>query len=395
MKKWSKNLILHADVDAFFVSCELTLRPELKGLPVIVGEDRGIAVAISIEAKKLGVTRGMPVFKIKKLFPEVVILSHHFDLYNDISDKMHQILSNYCQKIEVYSIDECFAIAEPAEIKYFGGAKKFLTELKNEIEKTLGVTYSFGLARTKALAKQASKLQKPNGMVLLLSREDEVQALKATSIEHIWGIGKQTIPRLQNKRLKTAYDFINLPEIEITKYFGEPLLILQRELSGESVFEVKNNVDPRGQKSIQATSTFRPNSSESKIIWREISENAERACANAREIKLLSNKVSFFIKNAEFKYFYSEIKLPLYTVDPGIILNAIEVLFFELLKDKGKIRSTGVILHNLTREENIPLDLFGKQDAINKKTIVEEVADKIREKYGKDIIKRGTSLNRK
>src|SRR3990167_733087 len=101
----TNNLYLHADGDAFFVACELTLRPELRGKPVVVGADRGIAVAMSPEAKKCGVTRGMPVFQIKKSYPEVVILSHHFDLYEDIAKRMQQILSSYFNKIEVYSID--------------------------------------------------------------------------------------------------------------------------------------------------------------------------------------------------------------------------------------------------------------------------------------------------
>ena len=395
MKTKSNNLVLHADSDSFFVACELTLKPELKGKPVIVGEDRGIAVAMSPEAKKLGVTRGMPIFRIKKLYPEVVILPHHFDLYHDISNRMHQILLSYCQTVEVYSIDECFALVEPSEIKYYGSEKKFLTELKNEIEKTLGVTYSIGLARTKALAKQASKLEKPNGMVMLLTKEDEVKALKATSIDNIWGIGKQTIPRLKNRKILTAYDFVNFPEAELIKYFSEPLVNLRRELLGEYIFEVNNNIDPRDQKSIQATSTFRPSSTDPKIIWREISENAERACTNAREIKLMSNKVSFFVKTSEFKYYTDEVKLSLYTADPGVILNALEPKLSKLLKSKEKIRSTGVTLHNLIREENTPIDLFGKQDESNKKLIVEEVADKIRKKYGTDTIKRGTSLKRK
>src|SRR6185436_4399105 len=160
MKNESENLYLHVDGDSFFVSCELSVHPELKGKPVIVGADRGIAVAMSMEAKALGVTRGMPVFKIKKFFPEVIILSHHFDLYQDIARGLHQILSAYFMEVEVYSIDECFALVQPFEIKYYGGEKNLILKLKNEIEKKLNVSYSIGLARTKALSKLASKLEK-------------------------------------------------------------------------------------------------------------------------------------------------------------------------------------------------------------------------------------------
>jgi nucleotidyltransferase/DNA polymerase involved in DNA repair len=110
----NRDLFLHADGDSFFVACELTMMPELRGKPVIVGEDRGIAVAMSPEAKKLGVTRGMPTFRIKKLFPQVVILPHHFELYHDISERMQNVLSSYARDVEEYSIDECFARVRPA-----------------------------------------------------------------------------------------------------------------------------------------------------------------------------------------------------------------------------------------------------------------------------------------
>jgi nucleotidyltransferase/DNA polymerase involved in DNA repair len=391
-KASSKNLYLHADGDAFFVACELTLQPELRGKPVIVGADRGIAVAMNQEAKKLGVTRGMPVFKIKKLYPEVVILPHTFDLYNEISDKMAQILSSYAYLVERYSIDECFALVTPPEIKYWGSEINFLKELKNEIEKTLGVTYSLGLARTKALSKLASKLEKPGGVVALLSREDEERALKKTSIEDIWGIGRRTIPKLTRFGLKTAYDFVNfkLPNSATT-----PLKELQKELAGQNVMEVHYNTDPRDQKSIQATGTFRPASTDVKIIWREIAKNAERGGSHARGLRLTSNKIGFFVKTSEFKYHYDEVKLPVFTSDPGIILNAIEPKFPTLLKNRERIRATGVILFNLTREEAVPRDLFGNTEKVLKKREVEDVADKIRAKFGHKALQRAASLKKK
>ncbi len=400
------DLFLHIDGDAFFVACELTRRPELRGQPVVVGADRGIAVAMSTEAKAIGVTRGMPVFRIKKLFPKVVILPHHFDLYTDIAERLHQILESYFQTIEVYSIDECFALVEPSEVKYFGppapdaggragGEIKLLTELKREIEQTLGVSYSIGLARTKALAKLASKLEKPGGLVMLLSRESEVRALKRTPIDDIWGIGRQTVPRLRQLKMQTAYDFVNYSDTYIKKNFSEPVMNLKKELSGEQIFAVEGDTDPRDQKSIQSTSTFRPASTDPKIIWQEISKNAERACENARELKLASNKVSFFVKTSAFKYHVGEIKLPLYTADPGVVLNAIESKLLKLLPKRERIRSTGVVLHNLIRAEQVPLDLFGKQDKALQNLAIEEVADKIRKKYGDDAIKRAASLKRK
>jgi DNA polymerase IV len=395
MNSKSENLFLHADGDSFFVACEVAMHPELRGKPVIVGGDRGIAVAMSVEAKKLGVTRGMPTFRIKKLLPQVIILPHHFDLYREIATEMYNILLSYANIVEEYSIDECFALVTPWEIKYFGNEKKFLSELKKEIETKLGVTYSLGLGRTKALSKLASKLEKPGGLVTLLSKEEEVRALKATSIEDIWGIGRKTIPRLRQLGLETAYDFIKYPLPRIEKYFSRPIALLHRELSGDSVLEVHNDADPRDQKSLQSTATFHPASTDPKVIWRELAENAEHACENVRALRLLSNSVSFFVKTSGFQYRFDEAKLPMYTSDPGIILNAIESKFPKLVTRRERIRSTGVILHNLVREENVPLDLFGKQSKILKRVVVEEAADKIREKYGPGAIQHAVTLQKK
>ena len=386
------NLFLHADGDSFFVSCEISQHPEYKGLPVVVGEDRGIAVAMSYEAKKLGVTRGMPIFQIKKLFPKVIILSHHFDLYNKISNDVYHIFSSYLEQVEIYSIDECFMVVKPSDIKYAGSPEKLVESIKDEIKSKVGVTYSFGLGRTKALAKTASKLNKPNGMVLLFNKMEEVEALKKTKIDDIWGIGRQTVPRLSNMGIKTAYDFIQYPDKQIEKYFSTPLYNLKQELSGKSIMEIDSNHDPRDQKSIQSTSTFKPSSTDPKIIFAELSENVERACERARELNLLTNSVSFFIKNSDFVHREDKSNLPLYTNNPSEILNNIEPILDKLIKEDEKIRSTGITLQNLIRRENIPSDLFGIFNKSETKNIVEEISDKVRKKFGQDSLKHASSL---
>ena len=390
---------LHADGDSFFVACELVARPELRGKPVVVGEDRGIAVAMSAEAKALGVTRGMPVFQIRKLYPEVILLTHHFEVYKKISDGVFQILSSYLDTVEVYSIDECFAVVTPADIRLYGRglpAKEaetyLLRQIQEEIKALLGVTYSFGLARTKALAKTASKLKKPNGAVVLLSPEDEALALQNTPIDDIWGIGRRTVPRLLRMGMKTAYDFVQYPTEEIRKHFSEPLFVLQCELGGQAIHGVHADADPRDQKSIQSTGTFRPPSTDPKVIWAEIAENAENACSNARDLHLLTRSVSFFVKTTDFSYRFSDVKMALYTADPGVVLNAIESRFLRVLRSGEKIRSTGVILHELRREEDVPRDLFGRQAKAISDLAIEVVADKVRAKFGHGALKRLASL---
>ncbi len=392
MRNIVDNLFLHVDGDSFFVACEVSQHPEYIGLPVIVGEDRGIAVAMSYEAKKLGVTRGMPVFQIKKQFPNVIILPHHFDLYRKISSDVYNIFLSYLELVEIYSIDECFMIVKPSDIKYAGSPEKLLNSIKDEIKKKIGVTYSFGLGRTKVLAKTASKLQKPNGMVLLLNEQDEVEALKKTSINDVWGIGRQTIPRLHDMGIKTAYDFVHYSVDHIKKYFPEPLLHIQQELSGKSVLEFDSNHDPRDQKSIQSTATFKPSSNDPKIIFAELSLNIERACEHARELNLMTNSVSFFVKNTNFIIRAGDSHLSVYTTNPSVILNTIKPAFYKLLHNDEMIRSTGITLCNLRRGEEVPRDLFGIQEVSEAKNIVEDVSDSIRAKFGNNSIKHASSL---
>ena len=361
-------------------------------MPVVVGGDSGIAAAMTYEAKKLGIHRAMPIFKIRKLYPEVVVLDHHFELYRKISDEMFRILSSYLDTVERYSIDECFAVVTPADIAFYGGAEKMVAGIKREVQDTLGVTYSFGLARTKALAKTASKLRKPDGAVCLLSVEDERAALAATSIKNIWGIGWRTTPRFINRGLRPALDFIEMDMQELSHYFSEPLVHLHRELSGTPVFDVISESDPRGQKSMQSTGTFRPASTDPKYIWAELSGNVERACRRARRLGLLSKKVSFFVKSSEFKYRHAEVKLPLYTADPGFVLNSIEHAFYPVLIPGERIRATGATLLDLVREEDVQRDLFGVQETSIGKLAVEAAADAMRAKYGNTAVRRASSL---
>jgi nucleotidyltransferase/DNA polymerase involved in DNA repair len=386
------NLFLHMDGDSFFVACEIAQNPQYKNQPVVVGADRGIAVAMSYEAKKLGVTRGMPVFQIKKDYPSVIVLPHHFKLYTHISTTVFSILQSYLEKVEAYSIDECFAIIKPADIAFAGSLEKLLNQIKQEVFETCGVTYSFGVGRTKALAKTASKAEKPNGVVVLIDRETEERVLQATPIADVWGIGRQTAPKLKKLGIFTALDFCRYPQQKIIQTFAKPLYQLQQELSGISVFELNDNPDQRDQKSIQSTSTFQPASSHPSIIFAELSKNIELACEQARSLKLVSRNITVFVKDTQFMYSTEHMYLSVYTSDPGTILEALERIFPTLYPAKKNIRSTGVTLSQLIKEEDTPRDLFDKQDQEKEKNTLNVVVDALKKKFGTQSIERASSL---
>jgi hypothetical protein len=191
--------------------------------------------------------------------------------------------------------------------------------------------------------------------------------------------------------MKTAYDFVVYPSKDIQKYFSEPLYVLQQELKGISMHTLNYDTDPRDQKSIQSTATFKPPSDDPKVIFAELSDNIEQACEHARRLDLMTNSVSFFVKNTKFIHHSGDAKLPLYTNNPSIILTAVEQVFKTVLHG-DVIRSTGITLHNLRRTEDVPNDLFGIKEKADSKNIIEEVGDAIRQKFGHGALKRASSL---
>jgi len=155
------------DGDAFFVSCEVAKNPKLKGKPVVTGEERGIVSALSYEAKALGITRGMSIYKVKKDYPRVIVVPGDYKSYAKYSGMMFDIVRRYADDVEEYSIDECFAdltgLDKPLKMSY----EEIGQRIKKEINDELGLSVSVGLASSKVLAKVASKYVKPNGFTII------------------------------------------------------------------------------------------------------------------------------------------------------------------------------------------------------------------------------------
>lgn len=380
--------ILHTDGDAFFAACEVSRRPDLRGKPVVVGEERGIACALTYEAKRLGISRGMPIFQIRREFPSATILSSHFELYEEFRRKLVAILEEYLPIVEAYSIDECFAILpEIKEVEI----EPFVRKLKNRVQTDLGITFSFGVATTKTLAKIASKRQKPNGCVILIEPKAIKEALESTLVGSVWGIGYKTSAQLLGKNIRTAHEFINTPLNVLEKYFNEPSLDTWHELQGEKILEVSNaHTD---QKSIQATRSLRATNSK-EILFSELSRNVETACEELRRMNLLTRKVNMFYKYADGTKHreWAEISLPVYTDDPKIILKELLEASKAVYQEGLRYKATGVTFLGLRRAEAIQEDLFGAQISHNRAKKHLETLDSINHKFGAWTIMHASSM---
>jgi len=381
--------ILHIDGDSFFASCEVARNPALKGKPVITGKERGIASAMTYEAKARGVTRGMRFFEIKKVCPEAIFLESDYDTYILYSERMCNIVKRYTSEIDKSGIDECFAditgLCEMLGMSY----EKIAEMIKYDLYKELGMTFSVGLAPTKVLAKAASKWAKPSGLTFMpFGKINEF--LVKLPIEDVWGIGPQTSTLLKKYGVKTAYDFVCKEKSWVVQYLSKPYFETWQELRGAVIFEF--NTDQKHVfKSISNTRTFTPPSKDKSYIFSKLSENIENACIKARHNKLSTPQVRFFLKTQDFKYYEMEVKLPQVVSAPQEIIRAIEKSFNNIYKPNILYRATGITLEKLIEGDQIQLNLFGEDVCCQKTKIICDFIDSLSAKFGKQVVYLGSS----
>ncbi len=376
-----EKVIFHLDGDAFFVACEIAKNPKLKGLPVVTGEERGIVSALSYEAKALGIVRGLPIFQLRKKFPQVLVLPGDYESYVEYSQKMFDVVRKYIDVVEEYSIDECFADLTGHDKPLYMTYREIAEKIKKEVTENYGLSISVGLGPTKVLAKVASKWQKPNGLTII-TKNNAREFLDKTPIEKIWGIGRRTSGFLQGKGILTAQDFVEKPLSWVKEYLSLPYQTLWLELNGIQILSIDPNPKTT-YKSIQKTRTFRPATDDKDFLLSQLSKHTEDACKKARYYNLSTPKVSFFLKNKDFRYFTYTFTLPNSSSSPEIILGEISRNFTRIWRKGELYRSTGVILHELLRDGLVQTDLFGLVSGENKLGEIHKQIDRLDEKFGK------------
>lgn len=431
--------ILHVDGDSFFASCEVSIRPHLRGKPVVVGKERSIATAMSYEAKALGVYRGMLTHEIRKMCPSAIILSSDYLLYRVFSERMFTILSRYTDIVEHYSIDECFAditesvhaavrrarVGEEADASTAaeGGASMCADEkareigqaIKHTIETELGMTVSVGIGPSKVLAKIGSKKYKPSGFAFT-SKSDISSFIDDLTVGKVWGIGPETSLWLNRKGIYTALEFISKDQRWIDGECGKHLRELWYELNGMSVLLVENHKNAEvvstgfgragqshgsvesDQKSLQRTRTFYPSTSNKAVLLSELSAHAEEACASLRAAGLTTSWISFFMKTKEFQYRRTETQLSEPTSLPQDIITVIKKKIDEIYDSRRMYRASGVTLGSLKPQSIDQGQLFiDTQGRAKKKSLVVimQTVDRLDQRYGEDTVKLASSMRSK
>ncbi|HET6421227.1 MAG TPA: DNA polymerase IV [Geobacteraceae bacterium] len=382
--------ILHIDGDAFFASCEVAKNPKLKGKPVVTGLERGIASAMTYEAKARGVTRGMRISEIRKVCPDVVLLPSDYETYSLFSKRMFAIVRRYTPMVEEYSIDECFAeltgLRRPHRMSYGEIARA----IKSELDTELGFTFSIGLAPTKVLAKIASKWKKPNGLTIIPGNQAHL-FLKQLPSGKVWNIGPQTEAHLKTLGVRTALEFTVKDETWVKRHFTKPHLEIWRELRGDLVYELGLE-EKHDYASISKTKTFTPPSKDKTFVFAQLSKNIENACIKARRHGLAAKCAIIFLKKQDFSSEGLECSLSHPSAIPSDIIKVILPAFERIYRSGTEYRATGIILTKLAEDVVRQPDLFGESLRIEKMSQLYEQIDAIDKKHGKHSVFLGSTL---
>lgn len=381
--------IVHIDGDSFFPSVEQVVHSEYQNKPVVVGGERGIATAMSIEAKQLGIERGAQIRKIKDKHPEVVVVPSDYETYSLFSVRMFDIVRRHTPEIEEYSVDECFADITGLRSAKQASYEEIAEEIKQDLQTDLGVTFSVGLAPSKVVAKIATDWRKPDGFTAIKAKHIH-HALKSLDVGEVWGIGPQTAARLNKLGVYTALEFARKDRKWVTNHFHKPQLEIWQELQGQSVKDIET--EKSRPKNISKTKTFSPSSSSRSYVFSQLSKNIENACIRARRYDLYTDTVSVFLKTDDFTTSGRTFRLSVHTHAPKEIAGAARDVFNQLFDTSQTYRATGVRFASLVHKTNYQRDLFNQHAEVEKLTSIFEVVDAIDDKYGKHTVCLASSL---
>ncbi len=381
--------IIHADCDAFFASVEQAINPELKGKPVVTGKERGIAAAMSYEAKNRGVVRGMRLFEVLKVCPDAIILPNDYETYSLFSKRFHGILRRFTPAVEEYSIDEAYADLTGLRRMYHTGYEEIAREIKLTVERELGLTISIGLAPTKSLAKICSNENKPSGFTCVRGHELQ-DFLPRIPTGRVCGFGPNSVALLYKHGIYTVYDFVMKPETFARKLLGKIGSELWFELRGTAIYKVADTSRAH-QASIGKTKTFTPATNDRHFVKAQVLRNLESAFIKLRRHELRAGAISLHMTDNDFhtRGLYAELNRP-----TASIHEAFEVavkLFDGVFDPKTRYRRTGVVLNFLEFERETQYDLF--EDTLKVKSLreVSRVIDDVNEKYGKHALHLGST----
>ena len=332
--------VLHVDMDAFYASVSLLARPELRGLPVIVGGGgtRGVVLSATYEARRSGVHSAMPMMRARRMCPQAVVVAPDFDAYSRASAGVMEVFRSITPLVEPISLDEAFLDVSGAS-RRLGGPRQIGEWIRATIEDEQGITCSVGVASSKFVAKLASARCKPDGLLVVPSH-DVVAFLHPLPVGALWGVGEKTEEVLHRLGLHTVGDLAHTPATTLSRALGPAAGAHLSALAWGRDERVVVPHEP--DKSIGAENTFSTDVDDPAVIARELLRLSERTAARLRASGQVGRTVSIKVRFADFTTITRARTLPEATDVGRTVYDTAVALYDALGLQRARIRLVGV-----------------------------------------------------
>jgi len=383
--------IMHIDLDAFFVSVEQLENPELKGKPVVVGgrpQGRGVVASASYEARAFGLHAGMPLATASRLCPQAIFIEGSFPKYRHASERFMTILADFSPYVEPLGLDEAYLDVTGFESIY-GSIHQMAVKIKQRIKEELGLCASVGIASCKVVAKIASELSKPDGLVEIAAG-NERSFLAPLPVAKLPGIGRKTERILNGLGINTIEKLSIMSLGALKSHFGAFGEVLHRFARGIDNREVE---PPAATKSISRETTFGKDNRDHPLLKATLRYLGERVGAELRQQGKQARAITLKLRYADFTTITRRHTLSQTTdSDQTIFDTGVKLLDKALSQERQPVRLIGIGVSNLV-ESGRQLDMLDssarRQEELNR------AIDRIRNKYGFTAIQTGRTLKLK
>lgn len=381
-----QRTIAHMDLDTFFVSVERKNQPQLIGKPVLVGgtSDRGVVASCSYEARSYGIHSGMSMKLARQLCPEALVVRGDHEQYSYYSNIITDIIRERVPLYEKTSIDE-FYIDLTGMDKFFG-CFKYATELRSVIMKETGLPISLAMSCNKTVAKIGTGQAKPNGQLeIVLGNEKEF--LAPLSIRKIPMVGEKTYSLLRNMGIEKIKTIQEMPLEMMQRVLGENGVAIWRKANGIDHSPLVPYVE---NKSISSETTFDKDTIDVHYLQQVLTNMTESLAYQLRTKKKLTACVAIKICYSDFNTYTMQCKIP-YTAMDHVLIDKVKTLFHKLFQKRLLIRLIGIRFSHLV-QGSYQFDLF---DDMTEKVMLYSAMDKLRDRFGENIIQRASIVGMK
>lgn len=391
--------ILHVDVNNAFLSWTAVemlkkgSKVDIREIPAIIGGDEtkrsGIVLAKSMKAKECGIKTADTIYQARIKCPNIQIFQSDFKIYKKYSEELYNLLLQYTDKIERFSIDECFL--DMTEYLMKDTLLNKGKEINRRVKEELGFTVNVGVAHNKLLAKMASDFTKPDRVHTLFENEIKTK-MWPLPVSELFMLGKKTVPKLYNMQIKTIGELAKCDQRLISKKFGK---------HGTQMWEYANGIDnskvhyqKEKPKGIGNSITLPENAREIEKLEEILLALAEQVTYRLRKYDLLANTVSVQLRTKYFEDKSHQQKLLAPTSSTKEIYAKAKELLVQMFHKPMAIRLIGLRVDNLVEKENMQISLFSSNENKKQKDL-DKVIDDLKNKYGYNTVTRAGKMNTK